>query len=104
FRECFYGDVEKVSVDHGEAWSAWVANWKALGPKVAKMLTSNPMYIPREWMLFGAYDAAEKGDFAEIDNLQRLFEDPYSKETSEKSATDKESYYSKTPLSMRNKG
>eukprot|EP00965_Chrysotila_dentata_P196118 6177392-Pleurochrysis_carterae.AAC.2 len=35
------------------------------------------MYIPREWMLVGAYEAAERGDYGKIEELALIFETPF---------------------------
>ena len=37
----------------------------------------NPKYIPREWMLKEAYTQAEKGSYATIHELYKLFLNPY---------------------------
>ena len=38
----------------------------------------NPLFVPREWMLVEAYEAAERGDSSVIETLQQLFMRPYS--------------------------
>jgi uncharacterized protein YdiU (UPF0061 family) len=38
----------------------------------------NPLFVPREWMLVEAYEAAERGDGSVIATLLRLFSRPYS--------------------------
>lgn len=34
----------------------------------------NPKYVPRNWMLLEAYEAAEAGNFQVVQRLQRLLE------------------------------
>ena len=35
-------------------------------------------YVPREWMLHEAYSAAERGDNSVVDDMQRIFADPFA--------------------------
>ena len=37
----------------------------------------NPIYVPRNYLLQLAIDAAEQGDFSEIHNLLAVFRSPY---------------------------
>lgn len=41
------------------------------------MKTASPQVTPRNWMLAEAYEAAERGDFSKMAELQTLFLDPY---------------------------
>ncbi|MFN9898248.1 MAG: hypothetical protein ACK55Z_05510, partial [bacterium] len=54
-----------------QEWVKWIRRWRAAleeeGDRAgaqARMLKENPKFVPREWMLVEAYDAANKGDFA----------------------------------------
>jgi len=47
---------------------------------IAQMNAANPKYIPREWMLADAYKAAYKGDFKLVEELYKLFENPYAEQ------------------------
>jgi uncharacterized protein YdiU (UPF0061 family) len=42
-----------------------------------RMNATNPLYVPRNYLIQLAIDAAEKGDFSEIHNLLNLFRSPY---------------------------
>jgi len=59
---------------------------------IDQMNTANPKYIPREWMLADAYKAAYKGDFKLVQELYKLFENPYGEQTSME-----EKYYRRAP-------
>ena len=63
-----------------------------------RMRLVSPKYVPREWMLVGAYTAASKGDYDPLHTLQRLFEKPYD-EQPEMAA----SFYKKTPADVMGK-
>lgn len=59
-------------------WRSWLARWRKEGPDADAMNRVNPLFVPREWMLVEAYEAAERGDGSVIATLQRLFSRPYS--------------------------
>lgn len=59
------------------------------------MLQVSPKYIPREWMLVDAYDAANKGDMSVFFELQSLFRAPYDEQDSLETK-----YYRKSPLEV----
>lgn len=59
---------------------------------IAQMNAANPKYIPREWMLADAYKAAYKGDFKLVEELYKLFENPYAEQMSME-----EKYYRRAP-------
>ena len=59
-------------------WRDWLARWRRAEPDVKGMNQVNPLFVPREWMLVEAYEAAERGDNSVIETLQRLFSRPYS--------------------------
>ncbi len=59
-------------------WRDWLARWRRADPNVHAMNSVNPLFVPREWMLVEAYEAAERGDNSVIETLQRLFMRPYS--------------------------
>jgi uncharacterized protein YdiU (UPF0061 family) len=81
--------------DPAAAWRAWTKDWiralqearsvagsDASPSDVARaMRRENPRYVPREWMLVAAYEAASNDDFSEISRLQKLFADPYAEPT-----------------------
>jgi len=69
-------------------WRAWLARWRRadpdanamdrVSPDMDAMTDVNPLFVPREWMLVEAYEAAERGDNSVIETLQQLFMRPYS--------------------------
>ncbi|MDN3684728.1 hypothetical protein QW180_18730 [Vibrio sinaloensis] len=61
--------------------------WRGLlNPEVDNKLIStqmklvNPKYTWREWLVVPAYEQAEQGDYALIDELQSVFAKPYSEQ------------------------
>eukprot|EP00439_Symbiodinium_sp_Y106_P027688 s3510_g3.t1 len=64
-----------------------------------RIRATNPKYIPREWMLVQAYDAAAKGDYGLTHELHRLFLKPYDEQPE---FHDK--YFCCTPPCYRGKG
>ena len=41
------------------------------------MRAASPKYVPREWMLAMAYEAAERGDTSVLDEIFALLTSPY---------------------------
>ncbi|CAL1134908.1 unnamed protein product, partial [Cladocopium goreaui] len=92
-------------------WIAWLRRWKRLRlPGVTpsavaeKMKMLNPKYVPREWMLVEAYDAASRGDYSITHNLFQLFRrygclGPYDEQPESH-----EKYFRCTPPKYRGKG
>ena len=80
--------------DLGAAWRAWLDDWRALGPDAAAMDAANPAFVPREWMLVEAYEAAERGDGAVVDRLAALFRRPYAED---QARADSEAYFRRAP-------
>lgn len=81
----------ELSSKQGEI-SAWLQRWLRLlqqqgeeaGVSRAEagrmMQQASPKYVPREWMLVDAYDAAVKGDYGLVHELHQLFERPYDEQ------------------------
>ncbi len=44
------------------------------------MLTENPKFVPREWMLAEAYGAAERGEHRPLLEMVDLFRTPYDEQ------------------------
>jgi len=44
---------------------------------LVSMKSLNPVYTWREWMVFPAYEEAEKGNYKKIKELQDVFSNPY---------------------------
>ena len=51
-------------------WRDWLARWRRAEPDVKGMNQVNPLFVPREWMLVEAYEAAERGDNSVIETLR----------------------------------
>uniref|UniRef100_A0A7S2CL70 Selenoprotein O n=1 Tax=Octactis speculum TaxID=3111310 RepID=A0A7S2CL70_9STRA len=67
-----------------KAWlSALAEESSGLVGVADRLRQENPKFIPREWMLVDAYDAAAKGDMSVIIELHELFETPYAEHTTE---------------------
>ena len=61
-----------------QRWVKWLQRWRSFDPDPEIMRRSSPKYVPREWMLVEAYEAAQKGDFSVVHELQNLFASPFS--------------------------
>lgn len=95
-RECFY---RILSITEKNDWVRWLRRWmtylaEAPRVEVAKEIKRyNPKFVPREWMLVKAYNAANDGDFSYIHEFEELFATPYDEHEGEMS----EKYYKKAP-------
>lgn len=86
-------------------WEQWLAKWLGQlkvaglpGEEVAKsMRQTSPKYVPREWMLVEAYDAASLGDYSKVQELLALFSKPFDEQPEMESK-----YYRKTPPASLN--
>lgn len=84
-RPCFYG---QLSPEGTANWASWLRKWLMVLSKDARtpsviaagMRAVSPKYIPREWMLVAAYNAAADGDHEPLSELQTLFRDPYAEQ------------------------
>ena len=101
---CFY-DEHALKRFRGQ-WGSWLAKYATVvknegrnqEERHAEMRRASPKYVPREWMLAKAYEAAEEGDFSVIAELQQLFRNPYDEQP------DLEfKYYICTPSEFRKK-
>ena len=88
-----------------ENWTAWFAsyqtllekeNW-ALEKRLSHMKGVNPKYVLRNYMAQLAIEAAEKEDFALVDELYRLLQNPYGEQP------EMEKWYVKRPEWAKNK-
>lgn len=57
---------------------AWLASWRALGPEPAMMARANPVFIPRNFPLQEALNAAVDGDLTPFHDLLALVTHPYT--------------------------
>jgi len=77
-----------LTPEGAEKLASWLRSWLALlgkeGPggqeSAALMRKASPKYVPREWMLIGAYTAAQGCDYSELERLQKLFLSPYEEQ------------------------
>ena len=100
-KSCFYAPL---TPELEAAWSQWL--WQYLTrlrgeggdpDEVAEnMRGANPKYVPRNWMLLEAYEAAEAGNFQVAERLQSLFMSPYDEHPEEEMR-----YFRLTPPDMR---
>ena len=84
--DCFY---RELATNEKNKWIVWIKLWLAKITQMAidnnittteiaqKMKRVSPKFVPRDWMLTMASDAANNGDFNVINELQKLFETPY---------------------------
>ena len=87
-------DVEGLGYDpvrftrEAPAFAAWLERYAdrlAFDPQPpaarrARMDDANPLYVPRNWLLQQAIDAAEQGDLAELQALMAVLERPYEEQ------------------------
>jgi uncharacterized protein YdiU (UPF0061 family) len=73
-----------------QQWQAWLLRWRQqIGNPAetsAAMQRVNPAITWREWLIAPAYEQAATGDFSLIQDLQKLFSDPYSEPHAELAA------------------
>jgi uncharacterized protein YdiU (UPF0061 family) len=87
-------------------WAAWLAKYAARverdarpqEERQAQMRAASPKYVPREWMLVKAYEAAEDGDLSVLHELEELFRNPYDEQPQLA-----HKYYTRTPAEYRKK-
>jgi len=88
-----------------KALDAWIAalttsgeNETTIGEVVSRMRRANPKYVPREYMLVEAYEAAEVGDYSVLREVfKACCEDPYEEGENSK-------YYGLAPEEALSKG
>ncbi|MDP5119758.1 MAG: protein adenylyltransferase SelO family protein, partial [Prochlorococcaceae cyanobacterium MAG_34] len=87
-KQSFY---EPSSEGLDAAWSGWLERWRAqigdLLETSAAMKRCNPAITWREWLIAPAYQQAEQGDTALIQELQAVFSHPYEDPSPELAAT-----------------
>ncbi len=69
-------DVEQI-MDWMTRWSEAVLDEDDQESRLARMSRSNPWIIPRNYLVFQAIEAAEKGDMALLDDLFDACRTPY---------------------------
>ena len=71
-----------------EAWADWVRDYSGAllsggllaEERVAAMAAANPVYVPRNYLLQLAIEAAEKGDYAPTLELLRVLRSPFEEQ------------------------
>ncbi|CAB9495252.1 protein adenylyltransferase SelO [Alteromonas macleodii] len=96
-------------------WKAWLQTWReriekdaetqgdvtnAIAAVAENMRKANPKFTWREWLIVPAYKAAEKGDFTQIHELQKILTAPYDEQTKEV----ENKYYQLRPLEFFSAG
>jgi uncharacterized protein YdiU (UPF0061 family) len=96
----FYGNLKDETMK--VRWNSWLEIWKTKidvndeesKQKLSKqMKLTNPKYTLREWHLVWAYQEAQKGNYAPVQELQEIMTKPHEEQTKEI----EEKYYSKKP-------
>eukprot|EP00218_Dolichomastix_sp_CCMP3274_P016253 CAMPEP_0170137472 /NCGR_PEP_ID=MMETSP0033_2-20121228/4180_1 /TAXON_ID=195969 /ORGANISM="Dolichomastix tenuilepis, Strain CCMP3274" /LENGTH=590 /DNA_ID=CAMNT_0010373347 /DNA_START=88 /DNA_END=1860 /DNA_ORIENTATION=- len=103
--DAFYDNPDS---DKRVAMIKWIRNWldllRAAGAGAVEaapsvMRAASPKYIPREWMLVEAYEAAAEGDHAPLLELEKLFAEPFDEQS-----TLEKRYFRRTPAFLQQKG
>lgn len=80
--------------DHVGEWAKWAARYRKrleaearpAADRLAEMAAANPKYILRNWMAAEAYEAAERGDYALVQELHGVLQAPYEEQSEETAA------------------
>ncbi|CAE7942918.1 selO [Symbiodinium necroappetens] len=80
--------IEAPSGDGRHIWAAWLRRYadrvnkdgRDKAARLSEMLAASPKYVARNWMLFEAYEAAERGDYAPVRGMLQLFMRPYDEQ------------------------
>lgn len=85
--KCFY---QELLEENKSLWNNWLKKWRVAvnadehaDKLTAKMLSVNPKYTWREWLVVPAYKQAEQGDYSLIHELQQVLEKPYDEQSKE---------------------
>jgi len=98
---------EELKPDLEGRWVKWLGSWLARlkeegvpGEEVsAAMKLASPKYVPREWMLVAAYDAANAGDYSLVEELATLLSKPFDEQP-----MFEQKYYCRAPAGSDEKG
>lgn len=82
---------EKLSEDQKSQWQSWLEKWRQqlvlenedLTSASTQMKKVNPKYTWREWLIIPAYQAAARGDYSLIHELQEVLDRPYEEQSEE---------------------
>lgn len=102
-QQAFYSEL---SGSLKQKWTDWLQQWlnKLEADGHAKEAASlirqtSPKYVPREWMLVEAYEAAMfKSDYSIVESLNKLFSNPFDEQPEFE-----QRYYRKVPSSVEEK-
>ena len=90
-KKSFYKDIDH-NTKLQSSWLNWLRKWNnsidintqdKKDKLSSKMKSVNPKYILREWFLVDAYEAANKGDYSLIYELQEVMNNPYLEQSKE---------------------
>jgi len=90
-KKSFYKDIDD-NTKLQRSWLNWLTKWNnsidintqdKKDKLSSKMKSINPKYILREWFLVDAYEAANKGDYSLIYELQEVMNNPYLEQSKE---------------------
>ena len=103
-RPAFYSQ-ELLDESRAE-WCEWLSAYGArlerdardADERAREMRATSPKYVPREWMLAQAYEAADRGDLSVLRELYALLTSPYDEHPELE-----EKYYRRTPDAYRQK-
>ena len=102
-KKSFYKDIDH-NTKLQRSWLNWLTKWNnsidvdTQDILSSKMKSVNPKYILREWFLVDAYEAANKGDYSLIYELQEVMNNPYLEQSKEL----ENKYYRLKPLELFN--
>ena len=97
--------AELLDETRGE-WCEWLSAYGArlerdgrdADERAREMRANSPKFVPREWMLAQAYEAADRGDLSVLRELYALLTSPYDEHPDLE-----EKYYQRTPDAYRQK-
>ncbi|KIZ03595.1 hypothetical protein MNEG_4369 [Monoraphidium neglectum] len=77
--------AEELTEEAAAGWRAWLGAWRAKlreegvadAERAASMKRASPKFIPRQHLLQYAIEAAERGDYSELEALMAVLSRPY---------------------------
>jgi len=87
--ESAYYQPEQLDERYLKGMGQWLERWRRRvnadagdnAHRIAKMNAVNPLYVLRNYLSQQAIEAAEKGDYQELNRLQQLLKNPYEEQT-----------------------
>lgn len=68
---------------HQRYWRRIAAEGRSAAERREVMARTNPKYIPRNWMMLEAYEAAERGDYELIAEIHHVLRSPYEEQSAD---------------------